>query len=243
MSQSALSQKNSAASEVKGIKSWPVSERPREMLLTKGPDALSDAEVLAILLRDGTKGQDVVTLARRLIQKFGSLRQLLLARPDELYQVNGVGPAKAAQILAACEISNRRLKEKAMGVNVVKSPRAVFNYLSSSMRDLKEEVFKGLFLNRKNEVIEILQLASGTPDKVTLYPRRIVERCATIGATKLILVHNHPSGSLVPSNWDIQFTAKMREGLKFLEVELLDHIIIGKEGFHSMNERGDLNSI
>lgn len=243
MSQSVLLQKNGAISKARGIKSWPISERPREVLLTRGPDALSDAEVLAILLREGTKGQDVVSLARHLIQKFGSLRQLLLARPDELYEVNGVGPAKAAQILAACEISNRRLKEKAVGVNVIKSPRAVFDYLSLSMRDLKEEVFKGLFLNRKNEVIEMLQLASGTPNKVALYPRRIVERCVAIGATKLILVHNHPSGSLEPSNRDIQFTAKIREGLKFLEVELLDHIIIGKEGFHSMNERGDLNSI
>src|SRR3989338_3164796 len=113
---------------LKGIKSWPVSERPREVFLTKGPDALSDAEVLAILLRDGTKGQDAISLARQLIQKFGSLRQLLLAKPEELYQVNGIGPAKAAQILAACEISNRRLKEEALGANVVKKPPAVFHY-------------------------------------------------------------------------------------------------------------------
>ena len=228
---------------LKGIKSWPVSERPREVLLTKGPDVLSDAEVLAILLRDGTKGQDAIALARRLIQKFGSLRQLLLTKPEELYQVNGVGPAKAAQILAACEISNRRLKEEALGANVIKSPQAVFDYLSSSMRDLKEEVFKGLFLNRKNEVIEMSRLASGTSDKVTLYPRKVIERCVAVGAAKLILVHNHPSGSLEPSNWDIQLTVKMREGLKFIEVELLDHVIIGKDGFRSMNESGDLNSI
>ena len=228
---------------LKGIKSWPVSERPREVFLTKGPDALSDAEVLAILLRDGTKGRDAISLARQLIQKFGSLRQLLLARPEELYQVNGIGPAKAAQILAACEISNRRLKEEVLGANVVKSPQAVFDYLSSSMRDLKEEVFKGLFLNRKNEVMEMSQLASGTPDKVTLYPRKVVERCVALGAAQLILVHNHPSGSLEPSNRDIQLTAKMREGLKFIEVELLDHVIIGKNGFRSMKESGDLSSI
>lgn len=231
------------SASVNGIKSWPVSERPREVFLTKGPDALSDAEILAILLRDGTRGQDAISLARRLIQKFGSLRQLLLARPEELYQVNGIGPAKASQILAACEISNRRLKEEALGANVIKSPKAVFDYLSSSMRDLKEEVFKGLFLSRKNEVIELSQLAAGTPDKVTLYPRKVIERCVAVGAVKMILVHNHPSGSLEPSNRDIQLTAKMREGLKFIEVELLDHVIVGKDGFRSMKESGDLSSI
>ena len=243
MSQSILSKRSSASPQAKGIKSWPISERPPEVFLNRGPDALSDAEILAILLRDGTKGQDAISLARQLIQKFGSLRQLLLASPGELYEVNGVGPAKAAQILAACEISNRRLKEEVLGANVIKSPQAVFDYLSSSMRDLKEEIFKGLFLNRKNEVIEMSQLASGTPDKVILYPRKVVERCVAVGATKLILAHNHPSGSLEPSNRDIQLTAKMREGLKFIEVELLDHVIIGKDGFRSMNESGDLNSI
>jgi len=204
-----------STSKTSGIKSWPLSERPREILLEKGSQALSDAGLISILLRGGTKGKSAISLARNLLQKFGSLRQVLQAPPEELCQVSGIGPAKAAQIIAACEIGIRKLKENAVGSDVVKSPETVFDYLSSSMQDIKEEVFNGIFLNKRNEVIEMSQLTSGTPDKVVLYPRKIVERCLTLGASKLILVHNHPSGGIEPSTKDIHLTQKIQEGLKF----------------------------
>ena len=226
-----------------GIKSWPATERPREILLGRGAESLSDAQLLAVLLRGGTKGRDAIALSRSLIEKFGSLRQLLMAKPAELCAVSGIGPAKAAQILAACEMSNRRLKENAVGSNIESSPQAVLDHLSVSLRDRKEEVFQGVFLNKKNEVIESSQLAIGLPDKVTIYPRKIVEKCLTLAALKIILVHNHPSGSLDPSNRDIQLTVKIRDGLKFIDVEVLDHIIVGKGGIYSMRNSGDLAAI
>jgi len=224
-----------------GIKSWPLSERPREILIEKGSEALSDAELIAILLRGGTKGKSAIALARNLLQKFGSLRQLLQASPKDLYNVSGMGPAKRAQIIAAREIGDRRLKEDAKGSDIVKSPEAAFNYVCSSMRDQKEEIFNGIFLNRRNEVIEISQLAFGTPDKVALYSRKIVERCLALGASKMILVHNHPSGSLEPGYKDIHLTQKLKDGLKFIDVELLDHIIIGRSNYYSMKKSGDMD--
>ncbi len=220
------------------IKKWPESERPRERILKQGAQVLSDAELLAVLLRNGRPGEDAISLARRLLSQFGSLRKLMGASSDELCRINGIGPAKATQLIAACELAARRSNEKIAGVDMVKSPESVYETIIESMRDLKDEVFKALFLNKKNELIEMRQIARGTSDKVTIYPRQIVEMCISIGASKLILAHNHLSGSTEPSTKDIQLTAKLHEGLKFIEVELLDHIIVGKDNFRSMKRDG-----
>ena len=221
-----------------GIKAWPESERPRERILKHGATALSDAELLAVLLRNGRSGEDAISMARRILAKFGSLRKLMSASADDLCGVSGVGPAKATQIIAACELAVRRSNEKAVGVDMVKSPQSVYEIVSETLRDSKNEVFTAILLNKKNELIEIRQIAHGTPDKVAIYPRQVVEMCLSTGASKLILAHNHPSGSTDPSTKDIQLTAKLYEGLKFVDIELLDHIIVGKDGFNSMKRGG-----
>src|SRR3989338_9727891 len=220
------------------IKKWPESERPRERILKQGAQALSDAELLAVLLRNGRSGEDAISLARRILSQFGSLRKLMSASADELCRISGIGPAKATQLIAACELAVRRSNEKVAGVDMMKSPELVYEAVAGSLRDLKDEVFMALFLNKKNELIEMRQIARGTPDKVVIYPRQIVEMCLSVGASKLVLAHNHPSSSTEPSAKDIQLTAKLLEGLKFVEIELLDHIIVGKEKFVSMKRDG-----
>lgn len=220
------------------IKKWPESERPRERILKQGVQALSDAELLAVLLRNGKSGEDAISLARRILSQFGSLRRLMSASADDLCHISGIGPAKATQLIAACELAVRRSNEKVTGADMVKSPESVYETITESLRDLKDEVFTALFLNKKNELVEMRQIARGTPDKVTIYPRQIVEMCLSIGASKLILAHNHPSGSTEPSTKDIQLTVKLCEGLRFVDVELLDHIIVGKENFRSMKRDG-----
>ena len=220
------------------IKKWPESERPRERILKQGAQALSDAELLAVLLRNGRSGEDAISLARRILSQFGSLRKLMSASADELCRISGIGPAKATQLIAACELATRRSNEKVTGTDIMKSPQSVYETITESLRDLKDEVFTALFLNKKNELIEMRQIARGTPDKVTIYPRQIVEMCISVGASKLILAHNHPGGSTEPSAKDIQLTARLCEGLKFIDVELLDHIIVGKDNFRSMKRDG-----
>ena len=220
------------------IKKWPESERPRERILKQGAQALSDAELLAVLLRNGRSGEDAISLARRILSQFGSLRKLMSATADELCRISGIGPAKATQLIAACELAARRSNEKVTGIDMLKSPESVYETVTELLRDLKDEVFTALFLNKKNELIEMRQIARGTPDKVTIYPRQIVEICISVGASKLILAHNHPSGSTEPSTKDIQLTVKLREGLKIIDVELLDHIIVGKDDFRSLKRDG-----
>ena len=220
------------------IKKWPESERPRERMLKQGAQALSDAELLAVLLRNGRSGEDAISLARRILSQYGSLRKLMSVPADELCRINGIVPAKATQLIAACELATRRSTEKMVGMDMVKSPESVYQAIADSLRDLKDEVFTALFLNKNNELIEMRQIARGTPDKVTIYPRQIVEMCISVGASKLILAHNHPSGLIEPSAKDIQLTIKLHEGLKFVEVELLDHIIVGKENYCSMKRTG-----
>lgn len=130
-----------------------------------------------------------------------------------------------------------------MGSDVVKSAQDVIDYLGSAIRDARDEQFIGILLNKKNEVIEIARFGEGSADRVTLNPRAIIESCISHGASKIILVHNHPSGSVEPGPKDLQLTGKIREGLKFIEVEMLDHIIVGGNGHYSMKTSGDLDSM
>lgn len=224
------------------ISEWPEGERPRERLLKEGPQVLSDAELVAILLRNGTIGQDAISLARSLIKKFGSLRQLLSATAKDLCAVEGIGPAKASQLLAAFEIGSRQLKETILGKDALTNARSVYDYLASSMRDLTEEVFKGIFLNNRNEVIEIAGLSKGTLDSAVLYPRDIVKKALDLNASRVIVAHNHPGGSLQPSHKDIQLTSKIQESCRAVNIELLDHIIIGRNSFYSMRHNGDFDA-
>ena len=181
------------------INTWPKGERPRELLLENGPNYVSDAGLIAILLRSGTKGKDAVSFARDLIKCFGGVRGLLNAKRVDLEKIKGLGTAKIAQLMAALEITKRQLKEKVIGKDYIENDRDVMDYLALSMRDLKEEFFKVLYLNRANIILSIEEIAKGTVSQSFIYPREVVKKALDVGASAVIFVHNHPSGSMKPS--------------------------------------------
>ena len=220
------------------IKSWPRYERPRELLIEKGPDHVSDAGLIAILLRSGTKGKDAVSLARDLIKKFGGLRGLLSAKKSDLEKINGLGSAKIAQLMAAIEITRRQLKEEIIGINYIENDRDVLDYLSLSMRDLKEEFFKIIYLNRANSILSIEDVTKGTVDQASIYPREVIKRALDISASGIIFVHNHPSGSMEPSKLDIDITKRFISACRAVDITPLDHIIISPYGHLSLKSLG-----
>ena len=232
--------KKNKTNEDHWIKNWPEEEKPRELLLQKGPDHISDAGLIAILLRTGTKGKDAVALGRELINKFGGLRGLLSAKKSELRRIKGLGPAKIAQIIAAIEITKRQLKEQIIGKNYVENDQDVIDYLSLSMRDRKEEFFKVIYLNKANIILSIDELARGTVDEASIYPREVIKRAFDIGASAVIFVHNHPSGSMEPSKRDIDVTKKLISACKAVDITPLDHIIVSPHGYISLKSKGIL---
>ncbi len=216
------------------VKTWPKFERPRELLLEMGPDHVSDAGLVAVLLRSGTQGKDAVAFARELLNAFGGLRGLFSAGKSELEKIKGLGPAKIAQLMAAIEVSHRRLKEEVIGKDYVECEKDVIEYLSLSLRDLKEEVFKVLYLNKANCVVAVENLVKGTVDHAVIYPREVVKRALELGASSLIFVHNHPSGDRKPSNYDLELTKKLVLACQSVDITPLDHIIILPQGFISL---------
>jgi DNA repair protein RadC len=226
--------KSEKIKQSKGIKDWPKSERPRELLLEKGPEFVSDAGLVAILLRIGIKGKDAVSLGRDLIHRFGGLRGLLNANKRDLEKINGLGPAKIAQLLASTEITKRQLKEQIVGSFAIHGPEDLIEYLSASMANLKEEVFKVVFLNSANVVLAIEDLFKGTIDQSAVYPREVIKRALELNASGLIFVHNHPSGDLKPSKSDFSLNRKLIEACLAVNLTPLDHLIISPTGFVSV---------
>jgi DNA repair protein RadC len=221
----------------KGIKNWPKSERPRELLLEKGPEFVSDAGLVAILLRIGIKGKDAVSLGRELINHFGGLRGLLNANKKELEKIKGLGPAKVSQLLAATEIAKRQLKEQILGKTTIHGPEDLIEYLSMSMANLKEEVFKVVYLNSANVVIAVEDLFKGTIDQSAVYPREIIKRAFELNASGLIFVHNHPSGDLKPSKDDLSLNRKLIGACRTVNLTPLDHLIISQSGYISFKNK------
>jgi DNA repair protein RadC len=220
-----------------GIKGWPKTERPRELLLEKGPEFVSDAGLVAILLRIGIKGKDAVSLSRELLNQFGGLRGLLNANKKDLDKVKGLGPAKTAQLLAATEIAKRQLKEKVLSGVAIHGPEDLIEYLSTSMANLKEEVFKVVYLNSANVVLSIEDLFKGTVDQSAVYPREVIKRALELSASGLIFVHNHPSRDLKPSKNDLSLNQKLIDACRAVNLTPLDHIIISPSGYISFKEK------
>src|SRR3972149_6314044 len=220
-----------------GIKNWPKSERPRELLLEKGSEFVSDAGLVAILLRIGVKGKDAVSLSRELINHFGGLGGLLNSNRRDLEKIKGLGPAKIAQLLAATEIAKRQLKEQIIGKTIIRGPEDMIDYLSMSMANLKEEVFKVIYLNSANIVLAVEDLFKGTVDQSAVYPREIIKRAFELNASGLIFVHNHPSGSLKPSQYDLSLNEKLNKACHAVDLTPLDHLIIGPTGYISFTEK------
>jgi DNA repair protein RadC len=211
---------------------------PREKLAEEGITALTDAELLAILLGTGTGQQSVIELAEQLLQGFGGLRGLLLASRDTLERQRGLGPAKSSKLLAVLELSRRYLHQVLVRGQPMESPEVTEQYLKSALRDHPHEVFACLFLDTRHRVIAFEELFHGTIDGATVYPRVVAEKALRHGAAALIAAHNHPSGISEPSLADQAITRRLKDALALLDIRLLDHFVIGDGRPVSMAARG-----
>jgi DNA repair protein RadC len=226
-----------------GIKSWPQDDRPREKLLKKGAEALSNSELLAILLRTGIKGASAIDLARRIMEKFGTFRNMSHTDFREWKEFKGLGPAKIAQIQAALEIGRRfREVEVLPPKQKIASAHDVVNIIipqmSDQMRDLKTEVFKVIYLNSNNKIIEISDAAKGTVNHAMPIVREIIHTALQKYAAAIICVHNHPSANVSPSAEDKKFTQELQAAGKHMDIKVLDHIIIGDGNYFSFADEG-----
>ena len=226
---------------IKSIREWPEGERPREKLMQKGAEALSDAELLAVLFGHGTRGQDVVSFSRNLLLQFGGLRGILVQQAAVLGKVKGLGLAKTAMLFAVREIGLRQLREKMMGQNFIRSPQAVTDYLTAALRDQKREIFKVLFLDKALKILGDKDLFFGTIDEAAVYPREIVREALLVkNASSVVLCHQHPSGKVEPSREDYEITQKIKAACQTVSIRVLDHIIIGENQYFSFSERSQL---
>jgi DNA repair protein RadC len=220
------------------ITDWPEGERPREKLLARGAEALSDAELLAIFLRTGVPGKTAVDLARDLLIRFGGLRPLLRANQSEFCEAQGLGPAKFTQLQAVLEMARRNMAEGLAERDVLADPQATRRFLAARLRDLDHEVFAAIFLDNQHRVIVFEVLARGTIDSASVYPREVVKRALALGAAALIFAHNHPSGSTEPSAADRALTERLKQALATVDIRVLDHLVIGEGAPASFAERG-----
>ena len=226
------------------ILKWPNQDRPREKLLKHGPDKLSDSELIAILLDTGTKGISAVDLARELLNKFGSIRELAYLSFNECLQIKGIKRTKYAKICACFEIARRYSEEKTfIKHKKIKTSKDVFEILFDRMKDLKKEVFKIIVLNSKNEVKNIIDIAQGTVNYANPIIREILKTSLDNYAVSIICVHNHPSGDPRPSKEDINFAQKLNSAAKPIGIALLDHIIIGNNTYYSFNDNENKKSL
>jgi DNA repair protein RadC len=209
------------------ITDWPAEERPREKLITRGPTALSDAELLAIFLRTGVRGMTAVDLSRKLLNDFGSLRELLRADLTTFTAHAGLGEAKYAQLQAVLEMGRRHLWQRLERGETLTNPTATRQFLSARLRDYAFEVFACLFLDNRHRVLAFEELFRGTIDGASVYPREVVRRALHHNAAAVILAHNHPSGVAEPSRSDEHLTDRLRQALGLVDVRGLDHFVFG----------------
>jgi DNA repair protein RadC len=220
------------------IRDWPNDERPREKLLDKGAAALSDAELLAILLRTGMRGHSAVDLARDVLKSFHSLRKLIASDRRRFCAEPGLGLTRFAELQAAVEIARRNLTESLRAGPALASPRATGDYLTARLRDLEHEVFCVLYLDKRHRLILFEELFRGTIDGASVHPREIVKRALQCNCAAVIVAHNHPSGIAEPSQADELITQRVKEALALVDIRLLDHIIVGDGANVSLAERG-----
>ncbi len=220
------------------IKDWPADERPREKLLTKGAEVLTDAELLAIFLRTGIAGQSAVDLARGLLAEFGSLDVLLAADQTQFCRGKGLGSAKYAQLQAVLEMAKRHFVEVLHRGDVLSNPQTTKAYLSAQLRGYRYEVFACLFLDSQHRVILFEELFKGTLDSAAVYPREVAKKALFHHAAAVMFAHNHPSGVCEPSHADRQITERLKQALSLFDIRVLDHFIIGDGEPYSFAEHG-----
>lgn len=220
------------------ITDWPPGERPREKLLSRGPAALSDAELLAIFLQTGLPGGTAVDLARGLLARFDGLGGLLQAGPERWQDCRGFGPARQVLVRAALELGRRQLETGLRRGEALTSPSQTRTYLRACLRGHQREVFACLFLDNRHQVLAFEELFFGTIDCASVHPREVVKRALAHNAAAVIAAHNHPSGTAEPSRADEILTLRLKEALALVEVRLLDHVVVGDLSTTSLAERG-----
>ena len=220
------------------LKDLPKEARPREKLLSRGAAALSDAELLALLLRSGIRGKNVLQLAQELVDRFGGVAGLLHMPAEALKTVKGLGPAKRAELVAVLELARRALVQQLTQKPLFNTPQAVRDYLQLQLGGLHHEVFAVLFLDSQHRLIALEEMFRGTLTQTSVYPREVVKHALTLNASSVVLAHNHPSGTAQPSRADEALTHTLKAALALVDVRVLDHFVVTASQAVSMAELG-----
>jgi DNA repair protein RadC len=220
------------------IRDWPEHERPREKLLAHGSAVLSDAELLAIFLGSGMRGQTAVDMGRELLQRHGGLRGLLDLSAAEMANYKGLGPARACALRAALELGHRHLAHRLQRGEMLDSPRLAGEYFARRLRAYPHEVFACMLLDNRHQLIAYEELFRGSLDSAEVHPREVIKLCLKHNAAAILLAHNHPSGHPQASAADRALTQRIKQATQLLEIRLLDHFIIGDGPPSSMAEQG-----
>ncbi|AKB24838.1 DNA repair protein RadC [Methanosarcina sp. MTP4] len=219
------------------IHDLPEEERPRERLVQNGPESLSNAELLAIILRTGSRAENVVSMSSRILSEY-SIKQLSLANIKRLMQIHGIGEAKASQISAVFELARRLETFVEEPKRKVRSPKDVYTLMYPKMREQKKERFITLYLDTKNQILKEETVSIGSLNASIVHPREVFKSALMESSASVIMIHNHPSGDPSPSREDIMVTEKLVEGGKLLGIDVLDHIIIGDGRYVSLKDEG-----
>jgi len=230
-------------SEGMRLKDQPANERPRERLVARGPDALTQAELIAILLRTGLKGANVVQVGQSLLQKFGSLNALALATVDELRAIPGIGRDKAATLVAAFALARRMEQERREESPVLDNPVTVVSFLRETNRLRNVESFQVLLLNVRKKLIRVEEVSNGLLDTLLVHPREVFRAAIAANAAGVLLVHNHPSGDPTPSDADIKVTRDLIRAGQLLKIEVVDHVIIGRASAERAKDYSSLREL
>lgn len=222
------------------LRSDSIQERPRERLVQHGPQVLTTAELLAIILGTGPRGNNVVNFTAQLLKQFGSLRSLLNASAQELSQVRGLGLAKISQIMALQELATRSLEEQLRNTNILNQSHLLKRYCANQLGHHTIEYCHALFLDKGFRLVHTEVVAKGTIDQASVYPREIVKAALKYHASHVVLAHNHPSGSLTPSAADISLTTHLKNALQLVDIQLIDHLIVTTGKAVSLAEMGHM---
>jgi DNA repair protein RadC len=234
-----MDQRLSNAAMGPDISAWPAGERPRERLLEHGAQALSDAELLALILGTGCGGANALDISRGLLQHFeGSLRRLLSAEASTLLRLRGLGPARYATLMSALELARRHYREALRAGPAMNAPASTRQFLTAQLRDRPYEVFCCLHLDNRHRLIQFEEVFRGTIDGASVHPREIVRQALHYNAAALIFAHNHPSGVAEASQADELITRRLRDALALVDIRVLDHLIVGDNSCLSFAERG-----
>ena len=219
------------------VRDLPKTERPRERLIKLGPEALSAQELLALIVARGIPGKSVMNIAQEVLSKFGNIKAVSEATIEQLCQIRGIGPAKAAQILACFEIGKRSELEPDQKKYDITNPETVVKTVRTSIKNKAKEHFKLIILDSRNKILTITNVSVGTLNANLAHPREIFKDAITHNASSVVLVHNHPSGDPEASEDDLKITKQLVEAGKILGIEIIDHIIIGNDAFFSFKDK------